>query len=104
MSVLSRSYPNIEVNGSIDESRYCYIESRVHGLFACLYCIIYGFYICKTENLKGVVKLGNDHLYYNDEIGKNIYEYFFEQQAMLFPQKSTGRPAFQYNRGLLALL
>ncbi|WP_288882429.1 hypothetical protein [Pedobacter panaciterrae] len=82
MNNLSKNYPNVEIIGVPDEFRYCYIESRVHGFFACLYCVLYGFYICEMENLKGIVRLGKDHLYFDHEIGENVYDYFFDQPAI----------------------
>ncbi|RYE54262.1 MAG: hypothetical protein EOP48_12715 [Sphingobacteriales bacterium] len=76
---LSSEYPNIEVIGQLDQSGNCFIESRVHGLFACLYCIIYGLFICHKENLNGIVRLGKEHLYYHPSAGENVFEYFFKQ-------------------------
>ncbi len=80
---LSKRYPNVEVSGTPDKSRYCYIEYRVHGFFACMYCIWYGFYICEMENLKGVVLMGEDHLYYDEQHGDNVFNYFFQQKAIV---------------------
>jgi len=77
---LSTEYPNVQIIGEPNGLRNCYIESRVHGLFACLYCIIYGFYICEKENLNGIVRMGEEHLYYEKSYGENVFDYFFTQE------------------------
>ncbi|MDB5122399.1 MAG: hypothetical protein JWP94_528 [Mucilaginibacter sp.] len=76
-------YPNIQVSGVIRANEYCIVDSRVHGLFACFYCILYGLYICEIEDLKPVIVLGNNHLYYQKEYGENIFNYFYEQDEPL---------------------
>ncbi len=76
---LQEKYPDIEITGDLNEGEFCIINSRVHGLFANFYCILYGLYICEEENLKPIIELGKDHLYYDPKKGDNIFTYFYEQ-------------------------
>lgn len=80
MLKLSDKYPGIETDSYIVPGDTYIIESRVHGLFACFYCIIYGLYICEMEGLIPVVRLGKKHLYFDHNHGENIFEYFFERK------------------------
>jgi hypothetical protein len=80
MNLIER-YPNIIVSGLVKSGEYCVVESRVHGLFACLYCILYGLYICEEENIIPVILLDKNHLYYEESHGENVFNYFFQQKA-----------------------
>jgi len=79
--VLSK-YPNIIIENGNSICNYCVIESMVHGLFACFYCILYGLYICELENLIPIVLLDEKHLYYDSKHGNNIFNYFFKQERV----------------------
>jgi|GEM_PF-2019780 len=79
---LLSKYPNIIVENGTSDTNYCVLESRVHGLFACFYCILYGVYICEMENLIPIVVLDEKHLYYDPKKGNNIFNYFFKQEKI----------------------
>ncbi|HEY8954759.1 hypothetical protein [Chitinophaga sp.] len=79
VSDLLTKYPNIEIEEGNQATALCLIDSRVHGLFACMYCILYGLFICEQENMHPVIHLGPHHLYYEEKYGENIFNYFFEQ-------------------------
>jgi len=88
--VNKNKYPFIEVIGEVKPNDFCIIDSRVHGLFATFYCILYGLYICEEEKFKPVVSLGENHLYFDRKYGKNIFNYFFTQRHTL-NNKNTGK-------------
>ncbi|NRF41785.1 hypothetical protein [Pedobacter foliorum] len=85
MEALSK-YPNIEFSGSIKQHGLCIIDSRVHGLFASFYCILYGLYICEMEDIEPIILLGPNHLYYEEEHGSNIFNYFYSQEYDAIPE------------------
>lgn len=76
-------YPNINIHGTIESNGCCIIDSRVHGLFACFYCILYGLYICEQEGLTPIVVMGDNHIYYEKKYGENVFGYFFEQHVSM---------------------
>jgi len=83
-------YPSIEVNGfGLEDDNPVIIKSRVHGLFACFYCILYGLYICEVEKFKAYVLLGSDHLYHDIKYGPNIFEYFYDQPDFEYTDKQS---------------
>ena len=77
---LIEKYRTIEITGNVIKKGYCVIDSRVHGLFACFYCILYGLYICEMEDLKPIVILDKKHLYFDEKKGDNVFEYFYRKQ------------------------
>lgn len=77
---LVSKYPSIEIYGDGPVSEYYLIDSRVHGLFACMYCILYGLFICEQEGVDPIIHLGDNHLYYEKKYGENIFNYFFIQK------------------------
>lgn len=78
-SDLSMKYPNIAIENSNSNVNFCLIDSRVHGLYACFHCILYGLFICEEENIIPIIYLGDNHLYYEKQYGENIFNYFFDQ-------------------------
>lgn len=79
---LTEKYPNIAISYGENDSPVCLIDSRVHGLYACFHCILYGLYICEEEGIKPLIALGSNHLYYDNSIGENIFTYFYKQDAI----------------------
>jgi hypothetical protein len=79
--MMQNKYQQIDVTGRLAANDLVILDSRVHGLFACFYCILYGLYICEKENLRPIVYLGANHLYYDDEKGNNIFEYYYENSV-----------------------
>ncbi len=80
---LEKKYPNIVITGSNAENdTYCLVDSRVHGLYACFHCILYGLWICEEEGLQPIVRLGENHLYYDEDRGNNIFNYFYDQPVV----------------------
>jgi hypothetical protein len=75
---ITKKYPHIIATGNWEKNgKYCIVESRVHGLFASFYCLLYGIYICVSEGLEPVPFLGSNHHYFEKEYGENIFEYFY---------------------------
>lgn len=70
-------YQNVSVTGIIEPGDHCLVDSRVHGLFACFYCVLYGLFICELEDFKPVVYLGKNHLYFEPDYGDNLFSYFY---------------------------
>ena len=79
ISYLLNKYPNIHIEDASSFHGYCLIDSRVHGLYACLHCILYGLSICEEEGIRPIIRLGSNHLYFDKSKGDNIFTYFFEQ-------------------------
>lgn len=78
---LEKKYPNIVVSGDhLVDSKYLLIDSRVHGLYACFHCVLYGLSICEEEALTPIIYLGDNHLYFEESYGENVFNYFYQQE------------------------
>lgn len=86
LNFLTVKYPHVDFFGDFYKDEYCVIDSRVHGLFACFYCILYGLFICEEETFKPIVVLGDRHLYYDKQYGDNIFNYFYKQDDINIEQ------------------
>lgn len=75
---LESKYDYIKLSGTFTPGGFYFIESRVHGLFACFYCILYGLFICEMEHLKPIIVLDKNHLYYDELYGNNIFTYYYK--------------------------
>lgn len=80
ISYLSNKYPNIHIEDGASFHGYCLVDSRVHGLYACFHCILYGLSICEKEGIQPIVRLGKNHLYFDESKGNNVFTYFFDQE------------------------
>ena len=91
MRYLEKKYKGINIESVSDDDPYCILESRVHGLFASFYCILYGLYVCEIEGIIPTIRLGNNHLYFDKTKGENIFEYFFENKHDVPLDKTPSR-------------
>jgi hypothetical protein len=83
-----QNYPYITLTGKWPATiRKCIVQSRVHGLFASFYCLLYGIYVCVTEDLDPIPFLGCNHHYYEQEYGENIFGYFYRQPVSMTDQE-----------------
>jgi len=78
--MLNTTFKNIRLSRPFTpKDRYCIIDTRGNGgMFANLYCILYGVYICLKEEKTPVILMnGEKHLYYEQQHGENTFEYYF---------------------------